>query len=258
MAISNTPPLYLDRNVYILGAGFSAERGLPVVRTFLNRMRDACGWLRGKGRNREAEAIDRLFKFRLEGASAAERVHIDLENIEELFSLAAASAGESLAQDVTLAIAATLDFAEANAASPSDWGIVAPKSWPAPEAFKPGAATLSPQSEKRTYTIPQFDYFMLLLAGYPEDRGEERRDTFITFNYDLLVESALQHLGIPFTYGFHDGTVIFGEGAQCVQAHVSDRDLRVLKLHGSVNWTAEDNPGGGTLRNLPRGASERR
>jgi hypothetical protein len=244
VTISDAPPRYLNRNVYILGAGFSAEGGLPVVRTFLNRMRDAWGWLRKEGRHREAEAIDRLFKFRLEAASAAERVHTDLENIEELFSLAAASAGESLAKDVTLAIAGTLDFAETNAPPLGRWVILAPPSWPAPQTLKP---TVSQRSEYSAYELSGFDFFMLLLAAYPEDRAEERRDTFITFNYDLLVESALHNLGIPFTYGFHNESAIFSDSARCVRAQISDSDIPVLKLHGSVNWTAEDSSSKGLV-----------
>ena len=40
--LSNT---YNDRNVYIFGAGFSAEAGLPLIKDFMNRMRDAAVWL---------------------------------------------------------------------------------------------------------------------------------------------------------------------------------------------------------------------
>ena len=40
---------YNDNNVYILGAGFSAEAGLPVISSFLARMRDAVDWLDKNG-----------------------------------------------------------------------------------------------------------------------------------------------------------------------------------------------------------------
>ena len=41
---SNTSSKYKahnDHNVYILGAGFSAQAGLPLITDFMNRMRDA-------------------------------------------------------------------------------------------------------------------------------------------------------------------------------------------------------------------------
>jgi hypothetical protein len=46
--------LHNDRNVYILGAGFSVPAGLPVIANFTYRMRDAIFWLRDKGRADEA------------------------------------------------------------------------------------------------------------------------------------------------------------------------------------------------------------
>ena len=37
----NDNAIYNDRNVYILGAGFSADAGMPLVAGFMNTMRDA-------------------------------------------------------------------------------------------------------------------------------------------------------------------------------------------------------------------------
>jgi hypothetical protein len=84
-----------DHNVYILGAGFTAEAGLPLIKDFMNRMRDTAAWLEIQGgREREQKAISRVLEFRLRAAAAAHRVPLNVENIEELFSLASASAGE--------------------------------------------------------------------------------------------------------------------------------------------------------------------
>src|SRR5207244_2904212 len=57
-----------------------------------------------------ANAVAKVLQFRLEAASAAYWVNLDLENIEELFSLAAASPGR-VTNEIQLAIAATLDYA---------------------------------------------------------------------------------------------------------------------------------------------------
>jgi hypothetical protein len=57
---SKAAKVYNDHNVYVLGAGFSAEAGLPLVKNFMNRMRDAAAWLEKQaGREREREAIER-------------------------------------------------------------------------------------------------------------------------------------------------------------------------------------------------------
>jgi hypothetical protein len=99
-----------DHNVYILGAGFSREAGLPLISDFLSQMRDGYDWLIQQNRPLEAKAIDDVLKFRLAAASAAYWVNLDLENIEELFSLAFANT-DGIATSMQLAIAATLDYA---------------------------------------------------------------------------------------------------------------------------------------------------
>jgi hypothetical protein len=99
-----------DHNVYILGAGFSREAGLPLIPDFLSQMRDSYDWLMQQGRETEAKAVDAVLKFRLSAASAAYWVNLDLENIEELFSLAFTNT-DGITNSMRLAIAATLDYA---------------------------------------------------------------------------------------------------------------------------------------------------
>jgi len=74
-----------DHNVYILGAGFSYEAGYPLVRNFMDKMRECASWQKDHGR--ETKEIEAVLKFRLEAASAAYRVNFDPDNIEDLFSL---------------------------------------------------------------------------------------------------------------------------------------------------------------------------
>src|SRR5262245_37484777 len=92
-----TPQLENDHNVYILGAGFSKDAGLPLVSDFLRRMRDSHPWLLQS--RAEAKAVESVLGFRLRAASAAYWVTLDLENIEELFSLASIS-DEALSKDI--------------------------------------------------------------------------------------------------------------------------------------------------------------
>ena len=103
--------MYYDRNVYIVGAGFSADAGIPLVKDFMRKLRDGLRWLKVNGRDSEVSAVKRVLKFRSEAASAVELVSLDLEDIEELFSLESAASSGNIARDLPLAIAATLDYA---------------------------------------------------------------------------------------------------------------------------------------------------
>lgn len=91
-----------NHNVYILGAGFSFDAGIPLVYDFLNFMRDSLGWLENNGRDAEAQAVKNVFDFRKQASAATERINLNLENIEELFSLASASEGTTLAGNVLI------------------------------------------------------------------------------------------------------------------------------------------------------------
>jgi hypothetical protein len=74
MADNGTTKANNDQNVYILGAGFSADAGLPLIGGFMNKMRDAVDWLEKQGdRKREIEAITNVLAFRRRAASAAPR-----------------------------------------------------------------------------------------------------------------------------------------------------------------------------------------
>src|ERR1700687_3683904 len=190
-----------DRNVYILGAGFSQDAGIPMIAEFLFVMRDCIPWLKKLSRNDEAEAVERVFDFRREkAASAAERVNLNSENVEELFSLAAATNDAQLTKDVTVAIAATIDFAATrdphtlrNAAISE--GTPSSEQWILRDAQ--GTYPLPNGQTARVFQVPVYDVYHLLMAGYPDEWSDERSDTIITFNYDLLPEASLSRLQIP-------------------------------------------------------------
>jgi hypothetical protein len=60
-------------------------------------MRDAAAWLQNqRGRDRERTAIEQVLKFRLSAARASYRIPLNVENVEELFSLASASGDSQL------------------------------------------------------------------------------------------------------------------------------------------------------------------
>jgi len=63
-----------DNNVYILGAGFSAAAGIPVLNNFLYDMRSSVSWLLANNRLDELSAVREVLNFRKRAASAALRV----------------------------------------------------------------------------------------------------------------------------------------------------------------------------------------
>lgn len=244
-----TAKAYNDHNVYILGAGFAAEAGLPLIKDFMNRMRDAAAWLEMQGgREREQIAIGRVLEFRLRAAAASHRVPLNVENVEELFSLASASGDEELANAMPSAIAATLDYARQRAKPAEDWrrfqiGVLnqpdwkPPSSWATPlpyiqEAMKNG------DRKGKWYSCPPYDFYVGVMAGYFNKGGPERRDTIITFNYDTIIEDTLRDLRVPFSYGLPADSIDFDETADRIKALYSEAGIELLKLHGSLNWWA--------------------
>jgi hypothetical protein len=227
------PDIHTDHNVYILGAGFSADAGLPLINGFLARMREAAQWLNDNNRNDEARSIRDVLEFRLKASGTAYRSNIDVENIEELFSLAAASEGESHTDYVTKAIAATLDFAQRTTTEPEALfhpqvmhGV--PNRWRVLEQQE--GANLGGY----THSSPLYQLYAGLLAGYFSE-PRHGRNTVITFNYDTLVEDALHGLNIPFHYGLSDAAASFQPVAKC-SPEDHPNAIPVLKLHGSMNW----------------------
>jgi len=239
-----TATAYNDHNVYILGAGFANEAGLPLIKDFMNRMRDAAAWLEAQGgREREQEAIGRVLEFRLRAAAAAHRVPLNVENVEELFSLASVSGDEDLANAMPLAIAATLEYARETAKPADEWhrfqiGVLNQPDWKVPAGWEKPVPNIQEEVKKgfrqgQWYSCPPYDFYVGLMGGFFNKGGVERRDTIITFNYDLVIEESCRNLRIPVGYGFQ---VSRDKSAESIITPTKNAKLQVLKLHGSVNW----------------------
>ncbi len=233
--LSNT---YNDRNVYIFGAGFSAEAGLPLIKDFMNRMRDAAVWLERHGaRTDEVTAIKSVLHFREKAAAAAYRVRLDFENIEELFSLASASIKHAFSDRITTAIAATLEYCRGRASehglNPIFVSRLDNATWSQPDNWRLRPAP--PLSSVTVCECPPYEFYLGLLCGYFNEGGTDRRDTIITFNYDTVVEDALLDLGLPFRYADHKRI----EWRPPLPWTDPQREpIPILKLHGAANLAA--------------------
>lgn len=210
--------LHNNHNVYILGAGFSRLRGLPLIGDFMMKMRDALEYHANLGHKRECDAIEAVLSFRLKSSSAAYRVQVDLESIEELFSLASASPSP-MEESIKLAIAATLDYSINTSKVPlakfraTQTCMTAKPNWHW-DYLNDGA-----------WTAPAYEYIVRALLGEWMGDSDGSENSFITFNYDTILEETLDALGIGYWLGF-DG---LGKERRTSRANV-------FKLHGSVNW----------------------
>jgi len=235
-----------DNNVYVLGAGFSAEADLPVISSFLPRMRDAVDWLDKAGRTVECEAIERVLEFRHESAAAGYRINIDLDNIEHLFSLADAKPGTASAEDIRLAISATIDFATETGRAPDGRLRVSESNgWPCTDAWRSAATRWNSAGPPDFSDVESstYDYYAATLSGLVAAKTEPGKNVVITLNYDVLIEEALRRLDIRISH-LLSGTGVDIEPGAGIDESRPDA-LQVLKLHGSVNWARK--PDGSVL-----------
>lgn len=231
----NDTKVFTDHNVYILGAGFSAAAGIPVVKDFLYDMRSSLSWLIANGRDRDRDAVEEVLRFRKNAASAALRVNLNVENIEDLFSLAAASGQNPLAESVSTAIAATVSYGAATRTAPSvvvsvKHGLTIPPNW----------ELRSEAGQANKYNAPLYDLQAGLLSAAPCGLHAAMRNTVISFNYDTVLEKALWNWDLKTWYGFEPDSVEQDASSTFVSGTEDDNALTVLKLHGSVNWATPE------------------
>lgn len=240
--LANSSNLHNDHNVYILGAGFSAHAGYPLISNFMNVMKDSLDWLQKNKRTEEIKAIELALQFQQILRPASDRICVDVENIEELYSLAFSKIqgpSDTFLNSLAISIAATLDFAKNNKPTNNcsiTLGSMSEYPEP-PQGFM--------QAPDKRYEGDLYDFFLGMMAGNRK-KDWSRKDTIITFNYDLLVEEALTNLGIPCVYGgLHGGFLANFSSTRYypdepefpgVSDPLPEHHIRVIKLHGSINW----------------------
>jgi hypothetical protein len=215
------PGVNNKKRVFILGAGFSRARGMPLIRDFSMAMRDALDWCVAQDRARERAAIEEVLDFRQRASGAGYRINIDLENIEELFSLASTGA-PGVADSVKVAISATLHFRRATSAT---LPVHTNRALPASTHLRRRNLC-----DARKDGWQQVDLYSALVANLMEER-EAGDVAFISFNYDTVLEDALTGLGMSYDYGFRRDDI----GANHINRY-AENAVGVYKLHGSVNW----------------------
>lgn len=192
----------MSRNVFILGAGASAESGAPLMRDFLDKAEDM---MRLNHAGNDQEKYQLIF----EGRSALLRTHsksqsVDIYNMEAVFS--AFEMGKMLGRLAEL---------------PAD----------KVEKLAPAYKTVIAKTLEHTIFLPvvgnqvrppkPYDSFVTLIQSINE--ATKAKTSVLTFNYDLGIDYALNFNGKEIDYGLKD-------------EQRSPDAIRILKLHGSLNW----------------------
>lgn len=235
------PSTATDRNVYILGAGFSAPAGAPLIYSFLDRSRQLLDDPSNFLASPEKEHFAQVFKFRSGVSRAREKVLIDLDNIEQLFGLVEMSIGFDQTQrdirtSTTYLIAKTLEWTTRDHPR---WQKLRlgpfqdARNWARIHRIATDSLQIDSGTQDNEYiNIDVYSYFAALAAGLLDEPQQRRarHDTVVTFNYDLVLDHALYGLGTEPDY--HLEAHVPGP------AHLVSRPpvVSILKLHGSINW----------------------
>ncbi len=231
MLVDDTP----DRNVFILGAGFSVDAGAPLVNDFLDTARELFDDPDSNLDEQEREDFKRVFEFRKYVAQAREKFRIDLDNIEQLFGLIEMShrldSENSAVRDAMVyVIAKTLQLAVEKKGMRRPTIRIVPLSG-RPQGSWTNLFHAGQQVSPDGVRHPDiYKHFAILLSGGYDDPAKlrSRANVVITFNYDLVLDNALREVRVNPDYGLEEPAV---EAAQEDGTQIS-----LLKLHGSTNW----------------------
>lgn len=193
--------------VFILGAGASKEAGGPLMENFLD-VADNIQKLHFQNPGDEYKAFENVFQARAELRTVHHKSHLDLDNIESIFGAIEMGAilgkfGKRSPEEIKLLRKSIVTL-----------------------IYKTLEQSILFPVEEGRYIAPPTPYgqFVKMLKDYKEnhDPKNQVQYSFITFNYDICLDYALQKGGLGFDYNLPEiqGTSTFP----------------LLKLHGSINW----------------------
>jgi NAD-dependent SIR2 family protein deacetylase len=214
------------KNVFILGAGFSSEAGAPLMSDFLPRARDLRDDPNSPLTDAERRTFGNVIGYRFNLNKALAKVHVDLDNIEQLFGFLemdlqlSQATDNNLRIDMTYLIARTLEISTSTPLREQNMRVL--------------TGTVLETKYPFRFQGNQYAFFAGLVAGLWNPAKQERgtsRDAVITFNYDLLFEREMIPLGLGPQYFLDAATSDF----PMVFTNAVLR-VKLLKMHGSTNW----------------------
>jgi len=181
-----------EKIVFILGAGFSNPTGAPLVDGFLKEARDIYFNENEFLEQVEKDFFGKVFKYHGDLAKARTRTKFDIDNIEDFFSIL----------DINIASSKKQSFKEIRRALV--YVII---------------KTLERLIKEDGYAL--YYNFVRDLC----DLSDQYDYSFVTFNYDLILERALENGSCLYNYCLHPD-----------KFPIKSFQKKVLKLHGSSNW----------------------
>jgi NAD-dependent SIR2 family protein deacetylase len=211
-------------NVFILGAGFSADAGVPVMRNFMQAAKDLMENPKSGLPEIHQTTFRGVFDYLYRLRSAQGIISFDVENIEHLFGIAEMeieSRGRDLLefrQNLITLILQTLERS-AKSALTKDQQVV---------TLETGGLRQGRVNATYTEMFAALSSRRWLSGEYGVRSDGTCRDTVITMNYDCLLDDALLKIGVMPDYALPNA---------CYPREVArEARIHLLKLHGSVNW----------------------
>ncbi len=214
------------KNVFILGAGFSADAGAPVMKDFLQRSKYLLDNPDPSLPAADRDAFTRVFEFLRRLRAAEAKITLDLENIEHLFGLAEMDVefgegnGGDFRRNLIFLILRTIENSIRNDLAKGQWNIV------------------TKEGDKRCSRGVEANYGELFAAlasrkWLPGPHGigpdGQCQDTIITMNYDCFLDASLVRVGVSPDYQLTSAE--YPRDWTGLSARIA-----LLKLHGSANW----------------------
>jgi len=195
-----------EKIVFVLGAGFSKEAEAPLVDEFFKISRHIYTNQTDRLDPFDKSQFDKVFSYHDSLGRAGTRAKFDIDNIEEFFSIL----------DMNVNLSKDLSLEETKKAL--IYLII---------------KTLDVSIEDRKYNV---------YTGFLDKLYSSEHDfSYISFNYDLILESILEQGSCSYNYCLDE---------KKHPLHPSEKKL--LKLHGSSNWLLCNNPKCGQIEILNR------
>ncbi|MCW7467843.1 SIR2 family protein [Leptospira levettii] len=199
----------MSKIVIIFGAGCSVASGAPLMNNFIDKG-DKLAY--DNPDSIDIQSFNLVKKARQELQRGSIKSNIDIHNIEDFFTAFELASVFGQLGDLDQSNIDNLSIAMKKFIIQTIENSI---------TYKLEKGFIRPHSEFNT--IANFIHSLLdkkIIKNLSEI-------TLITFNYDLNLEIALHYNNIPFSYSFSEETNI-----DC---------LKVLKLHGSINWAKDQN-----------------
>jgi hypothetical protein len=224
------------KTVYILGAGFSKLAGIPTISEFIPQAFQVL-----KKKNDQVklkEFCELVNKYQI----GAARVGLEQGNLETLFCLTDLSSDPETNTDkqrLTKIIITTI-LSKFKCKVKSEECKKCREECCVPRRHFFQSDTNLKSSPREKYGVCIYEAFLsYVLDGQKKKGVEDGMNAIITFNYDLVIESAVERLSGHQIYYGPDITITGDEVKKLFCSQPPDNPigkLHYIKMHGSLNW----------------------